>query len=251
MWGPLLLSSFLAWASHGKVASLDLCADQWLLEFEVENALTTALSKNPEVSFHADGATHTYGATVEELLKHNVTLVLAQHSPSPTLRSILKKKGIRLVVLGPVQSLKDLMAITKKIGVLLSKETLAAHHIHTLKNLKAFPRQKRVLFMGGGQSTFGSKCLFNEILSYAGLENVMANTLSGWGYTNWEEVVAHAPNRIIFLGEDGAPCLTHPALKKTGLLNNKTSLPQRFTLCHTPSSIIALINRLKEIHETP
>ncbi len=238
----LIISNF----SLAKIASFDLCADQWLLSFAEPGqvAFLTPLSQDPSVSyFHSKAKNYRIQSpNIETLLSENVTVVLATNYINKSVQHLLEKQGIKVIVIPPIKNLNQLLFWANRIKkITLSKSEI----ILKLQSVKEdTPPTETALYIGIGGSSPGTETLVDQAINLAGFRNI--NTSKGWRYMGIESIITQNPDYIFTtgVGTKNYAFVNHPAYDK---LTKSTIMPiaQNHTVCACPQSFVDFIKVLK------
>jgi iron complex transport system substrate-binding protein len=246
MWVRVFIFSCLLQA-HASIVSLDLCADQWVLELVSPSDIfaVTYLAKDPNISFWARRTRNlkTHRGTAEEFLNPNIKIVVTMDSLDPFLKDMLAKKGIKIIVLKSPKTLEEVEAqrhfLIKELGLKGCQETPNPP--------QAPPPLKRAICYGASGLSPGSHTLLDEALTKAGFKNGFKN-FKEWKYVDWEKILDANPS-LLFLLEDFSKNRNHPFWKHF-IKNRKIYvLPKKITLCACSSSLNELIETMKKAHD--
>jgi iron complex transport system substrate-binding protein len=182
-------------AAPQRVMSLNLCADQMVLDLLPPERITSVswLAREGYGSYLAAKASHVainYG-TAEEVLAQQPDLVVAGLYTATTTRMLLKRVGAPLIELPPAEDFDAIRANTRLIGRALGEEAKAEAEIRemdaTLAELAATAPKRRIVIAGwdGSGAVPGPKTLFTAILNAAGAENIAVNH-GGEGYAKFD-----------------------------------------------------------------
>jgi len=239
-----------------RIVSLDLCADQLLIELVERNriAAVTFMAADPAVSAipqKARGLAVTRGAA-EDVLRIDPDLVLAGPFGVSATVDLLRRLGKRVVVVPQPQDLGGVAdavrSVARAVGEAARGEALVADFERRLAGVaprSAF-RPTAVIYQVGG-SVSGPGSFANSALAAAGFRNLAADyRLSRGGQVPLESLLAQPPDLLVLASEANeyrtalADNLRHPVI---GLLRRRGAsieLPWRLWLCGTPHVIEAL-----------
>jgi iron complex transport system substrate-binding protein len=202
------------------VMSLDLCADQLLLQLLPPEriASVTYLSRDPSNSFMAAAAARVpvnYG-TAEEVLAEHPDLVIASTAATPATRLLVLRAHLRLIALEPAENFAAIKRITRRVGHAVGEdakaEMLTLRMDATLAALAAHAPKRRITVAGwdGGGTVPGKDTLFDAILTAAGAVNVAAPLGAGESVDfGMERLLAARPDILAF----GDSTRTSPGLR--------------------------------------
>ena len=245
-----------------RIVSLDLCADQLLIELvERERiAAVTHLAADRAVSAmpeKARGIPITHGAA-EDVLRYDPDLVLAgPFGVSPTVSLLRRlKRNVVVVPLAPdLEGVRtSVRAVAAAVGEEVRGETIVAAFDRRLASIPAArqtPPPTAVIYQVGG-AVSGTGSLADAALIAAGFRNMAAEyRVTRGGQVPLEALVASPPDLLVLSNpvEEyrtvAADNLRHPAL---GLLRQRHAsieLPWQLWLCGTPH-IAEAVARLAE-----
>jgi iron complex transport system substrate-binding protein len=268
-----LAAAALAWAQCGSVAaqspaqpaekprrivSLDLCADQLLIEFVPREriAAVTHLLADPAVSAIPEkgrGIPFTRGGA-EEVLRHDPDLVLAGPFGVSGTVGLLRRLGRNMVVVPLANDLDGVRAAVRTVAAAVGEpakgEAMIADYDRRLASLARGAERGRnptaVIYQVSG-AVSGAGSLADAALSAAGLRNMAADyPLARSGVVPLEALLARPPDLLVLSsGADEYPTavadnLRHPVI---GLLRKRGAsieLPWRMWLCGTPHIVEAV-----------
>jgi iron complex transport system substrate-binding protein len=239
-----------------RVASVNLCTDQYVLEF-IPHAQIVSLSHLANDADYsalwqrAKNIPLNHGMA-EELLPLKPDLVLATAYTPGSAVQLLKQQGVRVEEIDLPKTIDEMIVFTEKIGALLGKPeqgkqlsaTLRAR-LDKLKAMQPIQRGTALVYAPNGY-TGGKNTLKDEILTTAGWKN-LANELGMDGYGNLPlEALLSQPPDLLILDDStrntnslAQQLLNHPALRN--LPNHQTvKLPTHLWLCATPKLIDAI-----------
>lgn len=148
----------LAISAGVRIASLDLCADEYLLAVarDGEIAAVSRLSQDPEESASAARARRfrPYGGRIESLIPARPTLLLAVGAPGGRSTSaIARKLGWQVLTLPYPQTPDDIATNLQRVANALGAPERATPWLQAYSRLKAPARATDAVFLsGGGQS---------------------------------------------------------------------------------------------------
>ena len=244
------------------VASINLCADQLVLEIaDPEQILSVSwLAADPHESLFATEARRyalNYG-TAEELLALDPDVVIAGTYTSPFSRALLQRLGHRVVELAPESSVADIEHNVRLVAAAIGQaergeELVAALRANVDVVAAHVPkRELAAVVVRPGGFTVGAGSLAHELIALAGLRNVAAEQgLDRWGSLSMETLLRSSPELIVLTGYRSAQpslantVLEHPALKRLGVVRPTVTVPAALWSCGLPSSIesAALLQR--------
>ncbi len=244
MWARVFIFSLFLQA-QASIISLDLCADQWVLELVPPRDIfaVTYLAQDPDISFFSEKAIglKVHKGEIEELLDPAIKSAVAMDNLDPFIKNILEKRGVRIIVLKSPQTLEEVneqrQFLIKELGL---KE----------KDSNPFPSpplsRKRAVCYGASGLSPGGKTLLGQALTKAGFENGFKN-FKGWKYIDWEKILEADP-AVVFLLEGPSKNRHHPFWKRFMKNRREVELPKKVTLCACYSTVNELIETMKKTH---
>jgi iron complex transport system substrate-binding protein len=246
-----------------RIVSLDLCADQLLIELvERERiAAVTHLAADPDVSAiwaKAKGLPTTRGAA-EDVLRRRPDLVLAgPFGVAPTV-SLLRRLKANVAVVPMASDLDGVHAAVRAVAAAVGEEARGEAMIgafdRRLSEIKPAPQASApsaiVYQVGGAVSGAGS--LADAALAAAGFRNKAADyRLTRSGQLPLELLAAAPPDLIVLSSAEDeyrtvvGDNLRHPVLATLRRQRAAIVLPWRMWLCGTPHIADAIV-RLAEV----
>jgi iron complex transport system substrate-binding protein len=244
-----------------RIVSLDLCADQILVELversriaAVEHmAVDPADSAIPE---KARGIPITYGAA-EDVLRYDPDLVLAGPFGVSATVNLLRRLGRNVVVVPLANDLEGVRTAVRTVAAAVGEqaagEATIAQFDRRLASLPppASPPPTALIYQIGGLVS-GRGSLADAMLAAAGFRNISATyRLTRGGRVPLEYLIATPPDLLV-LGSAPpeyrtvlADNLGHPVVRHLRQQGASLDLPWRYWLCGTPH-IADAIERLAE-----
>jgi iron complex transport system substrate-binding protein len=248
-------------AKPARIVSLDLCADQLLVELVGRRriAAVTHMAVDPADSAipeKARGIPITYGAA-EDALRHDPDLVLAGPFGVSTTVDLLRRLGRNVVVVPLANDIDGVRTavrvVAAAVGERAAGEAMIAEFDRRLAQLPppASPPPTAVIYQIGGLIS-GPGSLADAMLAAAGFRNLSpAYRLTRSGRVPLEYLIAKPPDLIV-LGSAPpeyrtilADSLRHPVIRWLRQRGASLELPWRYWLCGTPH-IADAIERLAE-----
>jgi iron complex transport system substrate-binding protein len=234
-----------------RIVSLDLCADQLLIELvERERiAAVTHLAADPEVSAiweKAKGIPITRGAA-EDVLRHRPDLILAgPFGVAPTV-NLLRRLKMNVVVAPAASDLDGVHAAVRAVAGAVGEQTKGAAMLAAFDRRLAeiapapqAPAPTAVVYQVGGAVSVGGS-LADAALAAAGFRNKADEYRLTRGGQVPLELLAASPPDLIVLGSAAdeyrtvvSDNLRHPALRQLRRQRASIELPWRLWLCGTP-----------------
>jgi iron complex transport system substrate-binding protein len=244
-----------------RIVSLDLCADQLLVEMVPRSriAAVTHLAADPAVSAipeKARGIPITHGLA-EDVLRYDPDLVLAGPFGVSATVSLLRRLGRNVVVVQQPQDLAGVDVAVRTVAKAVDTEAkgeamIADFHrrVSHLPPTKGAVPTAVIYQIGGAVSGPGS--LADAALAAAGFRNMSESYhLTRGGQVPLESLIAHPPDLIVLASHVDeyrtvvADNLRHPALRRLRERTASLELPWRHWLCGTPH-IADAIERLAQ-----
>jgi iron complex transport system substrate-binding protein len=235
-----------------RIASINLCSDQYLLALADKSQIAsiTTLATDPDRSAEyaaAAGIAANHGA-VEEIAAEAPDLVLADAFSDPATVALIRRIGIRVLVL-PFSSdfdgiVANVRSVADAIGAPERGEALAAKITAEIRAPAGLVKNEPVVaVVERGGYTQGTGSLLDEALTRAGgigLARIWG--LKGYATLPLERLVA-APVDLIIEPADtksapslGAEILNHPALRARFSQTPHVAIPANLTDCAAPAS---------------
>jgi iron complex transport system substrate-binding protein len=258
--GPLLSALALAAAQAAaapRVASINLCADQLVLELAAPGQIVSLswLASDPEESALAAPAQRyprNYGSA-EELLRFAPDVVIAGTYTAAYTREVLERLGFAVVELPPAETVAAIERNVRTVATALERrdrgaQVLAAIDTELARARAHAPaRAVTAIVLRPGDFTVGTGTLADELMQLAGLRNVAAEQgLDRWGSLSLESLLKNAPELLIFTGYRrlepslANAALQHPALATLEARAATLTVPTRLWACGLPQSLEAV-----------
>lgn len=234
----LIISNF----SLAKIASFDLCADQWLMTFAKPEqvAFLTPLSKDSSISYYHEKAKG-YAVdipSIENLISRDIKTVIATDHMGGSIKKILEKNGIKVVIIPTITTLNQLILWAEKIKDLTHGDNEIIMKLQSVKDIKT--PKKTALYIGTAGSSPGQQTLVNNALSLAGFKNI--NRYKGWQYNDIETIIVQNPDYIFTAGTLSKKFISggyHKYEKVTQAV--VIPISQSYTVCACPKAFIDLV----------
>ena len=244
----LLLLAEPALAKAERIVSLNLCADQILLELaEPEHiAALSFVSRDPYLSYHAAQAERFPVArgSADEVLLLQPDIVLAGTVSTRSTVSLLRRLGVPVLELPVADSLAAVREQIRQVGAAIGEEARAGALVATLDaRLAALAppagawRPVAAVYQTNGH-TIGAPSLIDDLLAQAGLVNLAPRVgLGAGGYLSLERLLAADPDVLLMerywpgAASLGQTLLRHPALKHAIAQRPTVFVPSRLWIC--------------------
>ena len=245
-------ASLLAASAAVRVASLNLCSDEYLLLLARpgEVASVTRLAKDPQESVLAALAARvpTNRGRIEDVIAARPTVVLTMGSGGGrSSGEIARAMGMQVVSLVQPSTVEDVAMNLRQVAGLLGQPARAVPWIARIAGLRATPPTPRdTIWLGGGGLTLSPNSLSAQWLALAGLRQ---RKLPGGRATL--EALATRPPAILVTSNyragqmsQGQRWLAHPLL--AGLPSRRIATDGRRWTCAGPL-LIEEIERLRRV----
>lgn len=219
MWERVLIFSLWALITEAKVLSMDMCADQWVLDHydAYDISAVTHLSKDRTKGLYHFG-------TTEEILWLKPSVIVSEFPLSSKQQYALRKQKISFNVLPPLKTLDDFYKRFPK-----EKRAL----------LPSIGKGKKVLILTQNFHTPGRDTFWHDVLGALGFINLTATVdIKGWGYLSGEKILALRPDFLIIFGKETTVplCLGHIPVKY---------IQKDAYLCPSPKGLQTIVETLK------
>lgn len=214
-----------------RVVSLNLTADQWLLELAEPGQIAglTFLSRSPVYCARWEEAQRfpSVRSTAEEVLRLRPDLVIAGRWGAGAAVAMLRRFGVRVEVLDTPENFAGLVAEARQVGAWLGRSEAAENWVARLETRLARVRAARpvpaVAVLGYSQNGWvsGAGSAFTLLIEEAGGRNLAVERGVGWlARVSLEELVRWQPEALVLPAVvSGAPSLgdellRHPVLAR-------------------------------------
>ena len=218
MWVRALVFSLMAMIAHGKVVSMDMCADSWVLENHDPKDIGAITFLTKDVK-----GVPKHRGTTEEILVLNPSMVISEFPLSPKQKRKMEERNVVLETLPPLNQLSDLYQRFPKAPAI------------TFPNLG---HGRTVMMVTQGLHSPGDQTFWHDILGAMGFKNATAAMgIKGWGYVSAEQILVAKPSMLIVLGENMVlpKCLKHIPVKR---------ISNTDYLCPSPGGLHRIMERL-------
>ena len=259
-----------AGAALPRVASINLCADQLVLELAAPDQIVTLswLASDPEESRAGDAASHypvNFGG-VEELLRFEPEVVVAGSYTAQYARELLARLGLEVIELPPAETVGAIVANVRAVAAAIDRRARGVEVIASMRaKLAALDAQRPSRPVGAivlrpGNFTVGRGSLADTLMQRAGLVNLAAaQGLDRWGSLSIESLLASRPELLILTRyRDNEPSLAneareHPALRALGREVPTVRIAASLWACGLPQSLesVAMLERAAQALATP
>ncbi len=252
-----------AGASLPRVMSLNLCADAYLMGFADKNQIValTHLSRDAALSAHTEAAQKfpVSDGQIEAIIELQPDIIIVSSWSDPMRNALIERLGFRLLMLDAAQNYtaarQEILTLGKAIGRAEQAETYLANldaamaaHRPVANHPTVLPLQRRNLTVGDGH-------ILDEIIGFAGGQNIGAALARSMGHISLETALATKADFILLSEADekadsrGMEFITHPALKSAYPKNRQIHIPHNLLVCSgatTPRAVGILIEQLTE-----
>lgn len=235
----------------GRVVSLSLCADQFLLALDAQTQIAglTRLSGDAHLSPYADRAAGLpiHDGTAESVLMLKPDLVIAGGYARAQTVGMLERLGVPVLRLKTPQTLADIPPQIEQVANALGRGAQGRALADRLRAKLSAPirgnRPTAALYRPGGEVP-GSRGIVNDMMKAAGLDNI-GGRLSGRpnGRVAVETLLLNPPDLLVLdsVRPDrpgvGQSVMDHPALASARADMAVASFPIAWWLCASPASI--------------
>ncbi|HEB62861.1 MAG TPA: ABC transporter substrate-binding protein [Gammaproteobacteria bacterium] len=258
----------MQWANAApqRIASVNLCTDQYLLLLAAPGTIATVtwLSQQPESSYYYEralGIPVNHGEA-EEIVAHAPDLVLAGFYSARTTTHLLQQLGYRVELFDHPRSVKQVREQLRRMGDLIGRREQAERVINAmdarLQRVATQPTDDAPTLMqyAPGGYTVGRDSLVGDIMHLAGWHNQAESAgVAHLGIVDLETLLTIAPLALIDspLAPDSysfaEQMLKHPVLKKTARPKFTVTVERKLWICGGPMVVDALIE-LRKARET-
>lgn len=254
--GALNIECSLA-ASARRIVSLNLCADQILLDLVARERIAglSFLARDPTMSTNVEGARGipAVQGSAEEVLALGPDLVLVGSYSTPATQSLLRRLGVRVAGIPMASSFEEIRAVVRQIahetGDEAEGEALIVDFDRRLEAARAPRTENRPFALAYQVNSLasGPGSLLHEMIEAAGFRNLAADrTLGPGGRLPLESLVLDPPDLLIFANAPGdfrtvlGDNLRHPAVRYIAGHQASLHLPMPLWLCGTPRAVEAV-----------
>lgn len=255
----VVASAPAAWAAPPqRIVSLDLCADQLLVDLAPREriAAVTHLAADPSVSAVPDkarGLRVTRGGA-EDVLRYDPDLVLAGPYGVSATVDLLRRLGRNVVLVPLAEDIDGIRASVRTVAAAIGEPargegTIAAfeRRIAALRPARPAKRQPTAIVYQVGGVVSGQGSLADALLAATGFHNMAADyRLTHAGQVPLEAMVAMPPDLLILSSAPNeyatalADNLRHPAIAWLQARHASLELPWPLWLCGTPHVLDAM-----------
>lgn len=244
----------------GRVVSLSLCADQFLLALDAQTQIAglTRLAGDTHLSPYADRAAGMpiHDGTAESVLMLKPDLVIAGGYARAQTVGMLERLGVPVLRLKTPQTLADIPPQIEQVADALGRGRQGRALADRLRAKLSAPgegsRPTAALYRPGGEVP-GSRGIVNDMMKAAGLENI-GGKLSGRpnGRVAVETLLLNPPDLLVLdsVRPDrpgvGQSVMDHPALAAARGEMAVAAFPIAWWLCASPASVDG-VERLAEV----
>ncbi len=253
-----LLSSLAANERPERVASLNLCTDQLVLELLNQDRIVsvTYLAKDPSISYLADrakGLPQNHGLA-EEILPLKPDLILAGAFTSRPTTSLLTGLGYRVIEFKMADNFHALQENIIKAGEILDESEKARRLVRDinleLDQITPSGRTISSVILQPSAAGLGNVSLLDDIFRMAKLTSISSGEgILGVGWLTLDRIIKAQPELIISDDDESWPSLghlvmRHPAYRairdKQGRIPSRVNLPANLWNCGGPQVVKAI-----------
>ncbi|WOK37473.1 ABC transporter substrate-binding protein [Sphingomonas sp. C3-2] len=240
-----------------RVVSLNMCADQYLIELADRRqiAALSEYARDPKMSFHARAAAAypVSAGSAEELLALQPDLIIGSDYQRAGVEALFRNHPVAFVEFGLANSQAEMIAQARSVAAALGQQARGEDLVRRLGVVGAVQagtaRPVVAYYQRRGFLT-GTGTLVDDILTRAGADN-LARRLNKpmLAQLSLEEMVAARPDFLLVdaetaqVADQGTEMLHHPALRVIPRL----SLSEALTVCGGPSYPLAVENLRRQI----
>lgn len=241
----------------GRIASVNLCADQLLVELAppARIAALGPFARDSNISFFSEqaGKFAQVSGRSEDFLRVSADAIAVGPFDSKFMRAMLARRALNVITVEQWTSLAGVRSgvrmFAEQIGEGARGEALVREIDAALLELDLFARRMpvRSFLVLHRRGLVGQADMVTEILERAGLINSARN--SPMRFLSVEAVIAERPDLLVVAGRDlraedrGLELLEHPALRRLYPEERRVAAPDRLTICSGPATP-ALIRHL-------
>lgn len=252
------LFSSLASANPQRIASMNLCTDQYLLLLADPGSIATItwLSQKPKSAYYYERALNipvNHGEP-EEIIAHAPDLILAGFYSARTTTQLLQQLGYRVELFDHPRSIEQVRTQLRRMGDLIGQRARAESVINAmdarLQHVATQPAPDAPTLMqyAPGGYTIGRDSLVGDIIYHAGWRNQAVDAgINHLGIVELETLLLIAPLALIDspLGPDSysfaEQMLKHPVLQKSTRPKFTVTVERKLWICGGPMLVDALI----------
>lgn len=262
-----------AQSAQPRIMSLNVCADQLLMELAPEKISSLSpLSRDAHYSYDAQKAlafTQNTGRG-EEVLLTKPTHILAGKYDGKARLHLLARAKLNVTLIEPWESLEHGFSIIKTLSNTLDAQAQGAALISAIETAlrethNITHTRKRVAVLQRRGYASGRESLIGQLIIHMGLEPYVPRSIKGeplahlhpklGGFMRLEHLMIDPPDYVILSKEDheaidqGSAFLAHKALRQALPAQKRIIIPTILTACEgaaTPALIRALGQQIKE-----
>ncbi len=252
------LFSQLTNANPQRIASVNLCTDQYLLLLADPDTIATVswLSQQRKSSYYYERALNipVNHGEAEEIIAHAPDLVLAGFYSARTTTHLLQQLGYRVELFDHPRSIEQVREQLRRMGDLIGRRKKAERVIQVMDErlqrvatLPAINAPTLMQYAPGGY-TVGRDSLVGDIIYHAGWQNKATDAgVAHLGIVDLETLLMIAPLALIDspLAPDSysfaEQMLKHPVLKKSTRPKFTVTVERNLWICGGPMVVDALI----------
>ncbi|ORU94129.1 MAG: hypothetical protein A6F72_08330 [Cycloclasticus sp. symbiont of Poecilosclerida sp. N] len=242
-----------------RIVSLNLCADQLLMEMLPPERLVgiTYLSLDSGISYHHKKAMHyhSHQGRIEEIIALEPDLVVAGQFTTQPINQLLEKLNYPVLRIGLPKTVGEIKqqidSLGKQIGAPKQAVKMTNKITRDLLELRKNTLQnepRAAIYYANGFSA-GKQTIVNEALNLAGFKNIAADRGLNYIAPLSMEALIRAEPDVLILGryQENTDAMAHQVLKHRALqrfihINNvqTISMPDRYWDCAGPAIIKAI-----------
>jgi iron complex transport system substrate-binding protein len=258
-----LFTSMNTAASPRRIVSLNLCADQLLIEMLPPERLVgiTSLAGDSGISFQHERALHyhQHNGRIEEIIALKPDLIIAGAFTTQTTNHLLEKLGYPVLQIGLPKTITEIKQQVTMLGNQVGAPDKATSIVNSMSDSLALLRETRIhgspkaaIYYANGFSA-GKQTIVDEALNLAGFTNIAADQGLDFVAPLSMEALLRAEPDVLILGryQENADSMAHQVLRHPALQGYVQSskaqtiaMADRYWDCAGPS-IVAAVEQLQ------
>lgn len=233
-----------AHAQPTRIASLDFCADQYVLRLADRDQIA-AISRYAEGE---DSYERTRAAgiaqirpTLEEMAPLRPDLVVRTFGGGPQIEQALARRHVSIVNVGWIETIGDVIDAVRRVSAALGQSARGERFARALEIRRRALAVRRIpgvraLYLTPGGVTAGRGTMVDEIFREAGVENIEQGR--GWRPAPLERLVRDRPLRLVLsffdfaaTRQDAWSAARHPLMRRILAETPSVTWPAAWTAC--------------------
>jgi len=251
-----------------RVASLNLCADAYLMAFaKPEQILSlTQQSSDPTLSAFVEEASNfpVSGGRLANILEQQPDIIIINNYSPPPNDALMDWLGIKIVKLDAANSYQSARTEILALGKAINRLEAAKAYLEQLDNELEDAQHSELTYMPSIINyqrrgiVVGENHILDDIIQLAGAQNLGRDNGRTIGPMSLENLIRLQPDYVLSISEKdkqthisedrGSEILSHPALQKMFSAERHIYIPQNLTVCAgatTPKAVAHLIETLQ------